>query len=90
MSRTELKTTSESQEEQLLQHERNEAEKRKRLKQLQQRRKLQARLEAADSEELSMNFVRTKPTKTERWGQTNLQHKKISRRMISESRRRYK
>jgi len=70
-------------------HQKNEEEKRARLRQIQQQKRESARLEAEDEEEEYAGFVPRGPSKEDRWGKKCVAHKKKALRIIAKSRGKY-
>ena len=69
--------------------QKNEEEKRARLRLAQQQKRLSARLDAEDEDDEYGNFVPKGPSKQDRWGKECVKHKRIARQIIKKRRGTY-
>ena len=76
-------------EEQAAVRERNDKEKHERLRQIQQQKKISARLEAEDEDDEYGGYRSAGPSKEERWGKVRVSHKKTAFKIIAKTRRKF-
>ncbi|MBQ4472634.1 MAG: NYN domain-containing protein [Alphaproteobacteria bacterium] len=69
--------------------QKNEEEKRARLRLAQQQKRLSARLDAEDDDDEYAGFIPKGPSKEDRWGKARIKHKKIARQIITKRRGTY-